>query len=88
MSTPTSNTTPTFAPHTRSTLGPRLLLLTLLAATTLAAAGCQTPIMTPDEPRSQYDRNDAIRDKRQPQYTYDEFDRRRPNVRARLLNAR
>lgn len=47
--------------------------------------GCEKPVFTPDEPRSQYDRFDAIRDQRAPSYVYDEFGARRPNVRQRLM---
>lgn len=48
-------------------------------------AGCQKPLLSPDEPRSQYDRYDAVRAQRSPSYVFDEFGRRRPNVRGRLL---
>lgn len=58
--------------------------LTLLA-TLAAATGCETPVLVPNEPRSQYDRFDAIRDQRAPSYVYDEFGTRRPNIRQRLL---
>jgi len=47
--------------------------------------GCEKPVFTPEEPRSQYDRFDAIRDQRAPSYVYDEFGSRRPNIRQRLL---
>jgi hypothetical protein len=53
----------------------------------LGVAGCEKPVFTPDEPRSQYDRFDAIRDQRAPSYVFDEFGARRPNVRQRLLVA-
>jgi hypothetical protein len=48
-------------------------------------AGCNDPVMTPDEPRSQYDRFDTVRDQRAPSYVYDEFGNRKPNIRSRLL---
>ncbi len=51
----------------------------------LLGSGCEKPVFTPDEPRSQYDRFDAIRDQRAPSHIYDEFGDRRPNVRQRLL---
>lgn len=47
--------------------------------------GCREPLLTPDEPRSQYDRFDAVRDRRAPSYVFDEFGRRKPNIRARLV---
>ncbi len=55
------------------------------AAVCIGAGGCEKPVFTPDEPRSQYDRFDAIRDQRAPSYVFDEFGARRPNVRQRLL---
>jgi hypothetical protein len=65
-------------------------MLAPLALSALAviavAAGCGSPILTPDEPRSPFDRYDALRDQRAPSYYLDEFDRRRPNLRGRLLN--
>lgn len=56
-----------------------------LVVALVGAAGCETPVLVPDEPRSQYDRFDAIRDQRAPSYVYDEFGARRPNIRQRLL---
>lgn len=63
----------------------RALLLASLAATALISGGCQEPLFTEDQPRSQFDRFDAVRDRRAPQYYFDEFGNRRPNLRARLL---
>lgn len=62
-------------------VAPALALVAALAA----SSGCETPVLVPDEPRSQYDRFDAIRDQRAPSYVYDEFGSRRPNIRQRLL---
>lgn len=50
----------------------------------LALGGCEKALFSPDDARSQYDRFDAVRDQRPPQYVFDEFGRRRPNLRARL----
>lgn len=85
-------------PHdSRASLPPsrhslRLSELTRVFAATLAATlaaslitGCENPVFTPDEPRSQYDRFDAIRDQRAPSHVFDEFGERRPNIRQRLL---
>jgi len=60
-------------------------VLALLAATSCALVGCEKPLFGPDEPRSQFDRFDAVRDRHVPPYTTDEFGRRRPNIRARLI---
>lgn len=50
-----------------------------------AFTGCQEPLFSADEPRSQYDRFDVVRETRAPGYVMDEFGRKRPNVRSRLL---
>ncbi|MCX5688580.1 MAG: hypothetical protein NTV94_02090 [Planctomycetota bacterium] len=62
-----------------------LVLLMVVPAAALVLGGCEKPVFTPDEPRSQYDRFDAIRDQRAPSYVYDEFGARRPNIRQRLV---
>ena len=53
----------------------------------MGALGCQEQIFVPDEPRSQYDRFDAVRDQRAPTHIEDEFGNRRPNMRGRLLTS-
>jgi len=52
------------------------------------AAGCRQPPLRADDPRSQYDRYDLSRSEFEPAYRYDEFGRRRPNLRGRLLDDR
>jgi hypothetical protein len=47
--------------------------------------GCGKPLLSENEPRSQYDRNDAARDRRAPSYVWDEKGTRRPNLRGRLV---
>jgi hypothetical protein len=49
------------------------------------AGGCQDQLFPTNEPRSQFDRFDAVRDKRAQQYVEDEFGNRKPNLRGRLL---
>jgi hypothetical protein len=56
-----------------------------IAALALLAAGCEKPILVPDEVRSPFDRYDAIRNQRSEQYVTDAFGRRRPNLRERLM---
>lgn len=56
------------------------------AAFVLAAGGCLDPLLSPDEPRSQYSRYDLVRGQFAPQYIEDEFGRRQPNLRGRLLS--
>lgn len=48
-------------------------------------SACYRPLLSPDEPRSQYDRSAAIRDRRAPSYVEDEYGNRQPNLRGRLL---
>ena len=50
----------------------------------LVCAGCEKPIFTPDEPRSQYDRMDMVRNTREPSLIPDEFGNLRPNLTGRL----
>lgn len=47
--------------------------------------GCADPLFSPDEPRSQYDRNDALRGQHAPPYVFDQYGARKPNIRQRLL---
>ncbi|MBL8875945.1 MAG: hypothetical protein JNM86_09145 [Phycisphaerae bacterium] len=63
----------------------RATLAGLAACLTGALAGCQSPLLSPDEPRSQYDRYDAVRDQRAATTYTDEFGYKRPNLRGRLL---
>lgn len=57
----------------------------LLAAAALA--GCRAPLFPDTEPPSQYERVDALSGREPPQFVYDEFGRRRPNIRGRLTAA-
>ncbi|HYF15827.1 MAG TPA: hypothetical protein VD971_12230 [Phycisphaerales bacterium] len=66
----------------RSPRAPRVLVPIGLA---LIMGACAKPLFHPDEPRSQYDRTDALRERRAPTYVYDDYGRRRPNIRGRLL---
>jgi hypothetical protein len=49
--------------------------------------GCQEQLFSPTEPRSQYDRFDAVRDRRADAYVEDEFGNKRPNLRGRLVRS-
>lgn len=51
----------------------------------LSAAGCSKPLLSPEANRSQYDRYDAVRNQYASQFTEDEFGRRRPNLKGRLM---
>jgi hypothetical protein len=50
-------------------------------------AGCQEQLFSPTEPRSQYDRFDAVRDRRADATIEDEFGNKRPNLRGRLVKS-
>ncbi|MDX2118276.1 MAG: hypothetical protein SFY96_08860 [Planctomycetota bacterium] len=63
----------------------RVCLVLSVAAMAALLGGCTDPLLAPNEPRSQYDRYDAIRAQRAPSYLEDEYGRRRPNLRGRLL---
>lgn len=59
----------------------------LLASVVLTGTmgGCAKTLLSPREPRSQYSRYDLVRNQYAPQYIEDEFGRRIPNLRGRLL---
>ena len=50
-----------------------------------ALTGCGEPLLAENEPRSQYDRYDALRGQRPPAMVTDEFGIDKPNLRGRLL---
>lgn len=77
-------------PRFRDTCAPRLspvrpLCLCVSVFALLPLAACQKPLLSPDQPRSQYDTYDAVRNQYAPQQFRDEFGRLRPNIRQRLL---
>ena len=68
----------------------RALALVLLAAGAagvfgVGLGGCGEALIDDNQPRSQYDRYDALRDQRPPASVEDEFGNRKPNLRGRLL---
>lgn len=68
----------------RKSCATRVTVVTL-AAGLGALGGCAKPLLSPTEPRSQYSRYDLVRGQHAPQYIEDEFGRRKPNLRGRLL---
>lgn len=78
-----------FPPHARERRGLRgvtfAVALLVGGVALLTTTGCYKPLLAPEEERSQYDRYDAIRAQRAPAFIEDEFGRRRPNLRGRLL---
>ncbi|MEM1165069.1 MAG: hypothetical protein AAGI30_02130 [Planctomycetota bacterium] len=49
------------------------------------AAGCADPLLPSDGRRSQFDNYDQSRGQFEPQFVEDEFGRREPNIRGRLM---
>lgn len=68
--------------------GNRSVVVAALCASALALVGCEKPIFSPDEPRSQYDRLDKVRNQSEPSYLPDEFGNLKPNLTGRLSGAR
>ncbi|MFG0298426.1 MAG: hypothetical protein ACF8K1_02350 [Phycisphaerales bacterium JB047] len=64
---------------------PRVVLPVMLAAAFVCVAGCQKTALRPDDRRSQFDRYDQSRSQRAQPFLEDEFGRRTPNLKARLL---
>lgn len=50
-----------------------------------ASCGCGKPLFSPEDERSPFDRFELVRNKYEPQYVEDEWGRRTPNLRGRLL---
>ena len=65
----------------------RLLILGSILLVAGAVAGCEDQLFPANEPRSQFDRFDAVRDRRAPATIEDEFGNKRPNLRGRLLTS-
>ncbi|HCT44019.1 MAG: hypothetical protein CMJ35_11315 [Phycisphaerae bacterium] len=63
----------------------RVVLPVVLAALPLCLVGCQKTALRPDDTRSQFDRYDQSRSQRAQPFLEDEFGRRTPNLKARLL---
>lgn len=62
------------------------LVFLALAGALLTAPGCRKPLLATNEERSQFDRYDRVREQAPSPYYMDEFGRRRPNLRGRLLS--
>ncbi|MAY75070.1 MAG: hypothetical protein CMJ31_10210 [Phycisphaerae bacterium] len=60
-------------------------MVAAMGAMTLGLGGCRKALFTSDEDRSQFSRYDLVRGQAPPPYLRDEFGRRRPNLRGRLL---
>lgn len=62
-----------------------LMLVTVGALGCLAGSGCTKTALRPDDVRSPYDRYERVRAERAEPFLEDEFGRRTPNLRGRLL---
>lgn len=69
----------------RSRAGAIALLAVAACALALPQAACQKTVLRPDDVRSPYDRYERVRAERADPYLEDEFGRRTPNLRGRLL---
>lgn len=65
--------------------GRTLAAMSLGVAAALALSGCAKPLFSPEDERTQYDRFDVVRNQHAAQNIVDEYGRKRPNLRARLL---
>jgi hypothetical protein len=74
--------------HSGTRTRPLLMLgLAVIGAVViLASSGCRRPVFSPNEDRSQYDRFDQARDTRTQTLIEDEFGRKVPNLRKRLVH--
>lgn len=61
------------------------VLIVALSASAALLAGCQRTALRPDDNRSQFDRYDQSRSQRAQPYLEDEYGRRTPNLKDRLL---
>lgn len=82
MPPPATSPLPPAAPRRRWS-GPAIVAV-ILAAGALAPPGCVRPLLSDRDERSQYARYDQLRNQNAEQFRYDEFGRRKPNLRARL----
>jgi hypothetical protein len=55
-----------------------------LLASAVVLCSCAPPLLSPDEPRSQFDRYDGVRNQRAEQSIFDDFGVKRPNLEQRL----
>lgn len=64
----------------------QLAALLVAGACMAAVSGCRPPVFGPNEDRSQFDRFDQARDTRAQTLIEDEFGRKIPNLRKRLVH--
>lgn len=64
--------------------GRSLIRIAAMLGVTVLLGACAPPLLSPDEPRSPFDRYDAVRNQRADQYIFDDYGRRRPDLKRRL----
>ena len=62
-----------------------VLPLAVLCLAAILLAGCRKGVFIPTEDRSQFDRFDTSRDERAEPFLEDEYGRKVPNLRGRLI---
>jgi len=72
-------------PRLIDTRPPRILAAAIALAAVLASVGCARTPLRPDDERTPFDRYHRARSTQPEPYVQDEFGRRRPNLRERLL---
>ena len=70
----------------RNRQAPALVLgkLATLFVIMVSLGACAPPLLSPNEPRSQFDRYDAVRNRRAEQDIFDDYGKKRPNLKERL----
>ena len=58
--------------------------MALVGAIGAALPGCAKPLFPADGTRTQFQSYDMVRNQHEPDYLYDEYGRRTPNLRGRL----
>ncbi|MBZ0173137.1 MAG: hypothetical protein K8E66_12195 [Phycisphaerales bacterium] len=73
---------------TRTTTCWRAARYTAAALVLFVTSGCRQAPITENDERTQFDRYDLVRDEYAPAYLEDEYGRKRPNLRGRLIGRR
>lgn len=80
-----STTKQTIGHDSTRSLAMRMLAATITLGCLLALGGCQKTALRPKDDRSQFDRYDQARNQRAEPFLEDEYGKRTPNLRGRLI---
>jgi hypothetical protein len=72
---------------TKSKRARQAIIITAAALSVLPLQACQKTLLKKDDPRSPFDRYNLTRAQHAPPYLEDEFGRRTPNLRDRLVKS-